>query len=206
MRDVIYAVLACMSLVACGPAPNNQQGPSGRPLEKTTEHLVIDNAVIDKGDPSTVIDPVWWTADIYDDERRYNESLSSFSLEQRHVFAIAWHMAEVNNGGHEQFYSNSTGIVWQDALAGYKAVGLQEAALILEQSAARMGGKPGLERETREEQLDSLNPDFDDLDDRFYKLQKAVDFERAMMKYILNHRSAFYFEGDVEKTKVPDRQ
>ena len=115
-------------------------------------------------------------------------------------------MAEVNNGGHDQFYFNSTGIVWQDALAGYRAVGLQEAALILEQSAARMGGKPSLERETREEQLDSLKPDFDDLDDRFYKLQKAVDFERAMMKYILNHRSAFYFEGDVEKAKVPDRQ
>ena len=133
-----------------------------------TENFVVDDALIDKGDPQAVIDPVWWTANIYGDERVYQESLRKFSREQRYLFAIAWHVAEVNNGGHDQFYFNSTGIVWDDALAGYKEIGLTEASSILEQSAARMGGKPSLDREARQGQLDSLKPDFEDLDTQFF--------------------------------------
>jgi hypothetical protein len=66
-----------------------------------------------------------------------------------------------------------------------------------------MGGKPSFDQETRQEQLESLKPDFDDLDDAFYALQESTDFDAAMMSYILAHREAFYFSGDVLKTKLP---
>ena len=168
-------------------------------MKKVTVHITIDDQVIDAGDAYAVIDPVWWTANIYDGEREYDESLKVFSQEQRYLFAIAWHTAEVNNGGLDQFYFNSTGIVWQDALAGYKAIGLEEAAALLEESAARMGGSPSLDRRTRQEQLDTLRPDFEDLDNRFYTLQETVDFNEAMMTYIKQHRESFYFDGNVEK-------
>lgn len=167
-------------------------------MEKVTKHITIDNQVIEGDDAYVVIDPVWWTANIYGSEQEYNESLKPFSIEQRYLFAIAWHLAEVNNGGHDQFYFNSTGIVWQDALAGYNAIGLDEAAAILEESVARMGGSPSLDRQTRQEQLHTLRPDFEDLDDQFYSLQETVDFNEVMMNYIKQHRDAFYFDGDVE--------
>lgn len=168
-------------------------------MEKFTQHVTIDNHVIDGNDAYAIIDPVWWTANIYDGEQKYYQSLKPFSLEQRNIFAVLWHMTEVNNGGHDQFYFNSTGIVWQEALAGYKAIGLVEAAAILEESAAKMGGSPSLERQTRWEQLGTLLPDFEDLDDRFYSLQETLDFNEAMMIYIRQHRDSFYFDGDVEK-------
>ncbi|HCZ34456.1 MAG TPA: hypothetical protein DHV26_00850, partial [Cytophagales bacterium] len=31
----------------------------------------------------------------------------------------------VSNGGHLQFYSNSTGSVWEDAVKGFKLIGLE---------------------------------------------------------------------------------
>ena len=204
MRSVICAIAVCAGLAACAPLSSSRsEAPPAQAMKTTIEHVVVDDAVIDRKDPYEVIDPVWWTADIYEDERRYNETLAGFSREQRYVFAVAWHLAEVNNGGHEQFYSNSTGIVWKDALAGYREIGLAAAASLLEESAARMGGNPSLDRETRQRQLDSLEPDFEDLDRRFYELQEKVKFDDAMMKYIVSRREKFYFDGDVRMPTKP---
>jgi hypothetical protein len=171
-------------------------------MEMVTEHVRIDDAKIDEGDPLAIIEPVWWNANIYEGEQKYNESLSPFSREQRYVFAVIWYIDEVNNGGHDQFYSNSTGIVWKDALAGFREFGMDEAVAILQESAARMGGDPSLDRATRQQQLASFQPNFDDLDTRFYALQRRVDMDEAMRKYIRQHRQAFYFEGEVRKPKL----
>lgn len=168
-------------------------------ITEITVHMTIDDQVIDKGDVYAIIDPVFRTGNIFGSVQEYNDSLKTFSQEQRYIFAVFWHLLEVNNGGHDQFYSNSTGIVWQDAISGYKAIGLEEAVTILEESAMRMGGRPSLVREERWEQLDSLLPDFEDLDDRFYKLQETIDFDDVMMTYIKSYPSAFYFDGDVKK-------
>lgn len=199
---VVLLLTACIMALLCSCA--RQQPPPAielppRPVsEKVMQHIKIDDAVIDKNDYFAIIDPVWWSVSIYDGEKVYEENLKRFSQEQRYVFAIAWHMAEVNNGGHDQFYSNSTGIVWRDALAGYKAVGLNEAADILKKSADIMGGNPSLDRATRETQLDRIAPDFEELDRRFYELQEA-DIEKAILTYIRANRQAFYFDGNVEK-------
>lgn len=75
--------------------------------EKT--HVRIDDATIAAGDPGAIIRPVWFTANIYDGPVEYERSLQPFSSSQRYIFALYWYIAEVRNGGHDQFYSNSTG-------------------------------------------------------------------------------------------------
>ena len=170
-------------------------------MKRVTEYIRIDDKVIEQGDPYAIIDPVWWTINIYEGEQKYNASFASFSQEQRYIFAVVWYIAEVNNGGHEQFYFNSTGIVWKDALAGFRELGIDEAVEIIRESAARMGGNPSLDRATRQKQLHTYQPDFEDLDTQFYELEEKIDIEEAMQRYILQHRSAFYFEGEVHKLR-----
>jgi len=170
-------------------------------METGIEHIKIDDEFINNNDDPMAVDaPVWWTATIYDGEERYNESLVSFSKEQRNVYALLWYMAEVENGGHDQFYSNSTGIVWKDALFGSKALGLDEVAEIIAASASKMGGEPSLDRETRQEQLDKYEPDFGELDSQLYEIDNQI-YER-IYQYILENRRAFYFEG---KINIPKR-
>ena len=200
MRMPILLVLSLVLLVACSMNPNPTSSNEEQ-MERVTEFVRIDDEVINQGDPYTIIGPVWWTANIYEGEQKYNESLFSFSQEQRYIFAVIWYIAEVNNGGHDQFYFNSTGIVWKDALAGFKELGIDEAVEIIQESAVRMGGNPSLDRATRQEQLDTHQPNFDDLDTRFYELEGNVDIDEAMRQYIFQHRSAFYFEGEVQKLK-----
>jgi len=186
---VLLLLAGCQSAT---PTP-----PAG--WQTITVHVRIDDEVIDQGDPWAVFDPVWRQANIYDGEAEYNKSLAVFSREQRLLVAVSWYISEVNNGGHDQFYYNSTGIVWKDALTGFREMGLDEAAAILEESAQRMGGNPSLDRQTRWDQMDAYKPTFDDLDDRFYDLQATDDLDVAMQEYIVQHRSAFYYEGDVTK-------
>jgi hypothetical protein len=164
-------------------------------------HVTVDDSVIDAGDLDAVIDPMRWTICIYGDESAYDESLKSFSQEQRYLFAMMWHAVEVENGGHDQFYFNSTGIVWRDALSGYKEVGLTEAAAILEESAVRLGGNPSRDRLVRQQQLNAAQNDLDDLDSRFYRLLESIEFNEVLISYIKRHRNAFYFDGIVRKPK-----
>ncbi len=104
------------------------------------KHIRIDRNVLDGDDAFHPIEPVWWTANIYDGEQKYERRLAGFSRPQRLVFAIHWYRAEVNNGGHHQFYSNSTGVVWRDALAGFEEMGLPDYVAVSRDSAQLLGG------------------------------------------------------------------
>ncbi|HEV8190608.1 MAG TPA: DUF4375 domain-containing protein [Ktedonobacterales bacterium] len=117
--------------------------------------------------------PVYWTANIYRGPGEYEASLAAFTPSQRRLFAIWWYRAEVNNGGHDQFYYNPTGIVWPDALAGFELLGLEEFAMTLRESARRLGGDPPLER--------------------------AVDLDAAMLAFARSHPEDFAFDGVVRK-------
>jgi hypothetical protein len=139
--------------------------------------------------------------DIYGSWKRYEATLTPFTKSQRWLFAIQWYRCEVNNGGHGQFFGNSTGIVWEDAVDGLRAIGLVEAADILQLASARIGGA-SRERSKREAQLDAARADFADLDDQFYDLEEAGAFDAKMLTFARQHANDFDFSGTVERLIV----
>lgn len=160
-------------------------------------HIKIDDECIDDDDIMAIIQPVWYSVNIYEGYEKYQEDLKSITVEQKHIFACFLYEAEVNNGGHFQFFCNSAGMVWKDAIEGYNAIGLKEYADIIEESISRIGVNPSFVRQERIDQLDD-DADFDDIDDKFYQLQDKIDSHSAMLDYIKAHREKFYFEGDIE--------
>lgn len=195
MPRVIFFLCICLYVTACGSGGSEETAtsqPSGE-----SKHVIVDDAVINSGDVYAVIDPVWWSGDIYDDVKTYEASLSQFSTEQRQVYAIVWYIAEVNNGGHDQFFYNSTGIVWPDAKEALEIVGLKEFSRVLDKAAGRFSRPPSRDSDTREDQIYADEPVFDDLDTEFYELQERKNVDAALMRYIKKNRSAFYFDGNV---------
>lgn len=166
-------------------------------------HVRVDESTIAAGDPWAIIEPVWWSANIYGGPEEYELSLLQFSHPQRLVFAVFWYRSEVNNGGHRQFYYNSTGIVWKDALEAFRALEEPEFTSVLAESAARLGGSPSLDRQVRNEQLDTLAPDFNDLDERFYETESKVDLDDRIMSFIHARPSEFHFEGKIRRAVLP---
>jgi hypothetical protein len=159
----------------------------------------IGDGEIDADDYFVVIEPVFLAVSVYDGPVRYEEDLARFSNEQRLMLACHWYLSEVNNGGHDQFYYNSTGIVWKDTLKAFAAIEAAEAVAIVKESIRRLGGNPSLDREERQEQVDRLNPQFDDLDNELFKLEVRFDFDAAVLGFIRAHRQKFYFSGFVEQ-------
>lgn len=158
----------------------------------------ITDQQIDGDDYFPIIEPLHFSVSIYDGPEQYEKDLARFTKEQRLVFACHWYLSEVNNGGHDQFYDNNTGIVWKDARDGFAAIGLAEITSIIDESAQTLGGQPSLLREERQQRLEDLEPDFSDLDRRLFELEEKLDVNGKLLAYMRNHREQFYFSGLVE--------
>ena len=168
-------------------------------MEYETVRFIVDETVINANGDFEVIAPVFWSVSIYDGEKQYEKDLAAFSLPQRYVFAIEWYMAEVNNGGHDQFYFNPTGIVWEDAMKGFQAIKSQINYEIIKASADMLGGKPSKNWYKRQDQMEELEPDFSTLDDLFYESEAQMC--ELLLKYIKENASDFFFDNEIKVHK-----
>lgn len=160
------------------------------------KHFKIDSETIfsDKVNSHTIIQPLWFSVNIYGGYDKYKSDLSRFTVPQKYVFAIQWYIAEVENGGHDQFFFNSTGIVWQDALEGMKEIGLEDMYSILKRAADILGSNPPFDREKRWKIMDNSDTDgFRELDSRVFALDMG-EIENRLMDYIRDHADDFICE------------
>jgi len=81
---------------------------------------------------------------------------------------------EVNNGGHFQFFDNSTGIVWEDALNGLKEFGMEELADNFKKVVDLFGGNIPFDRELRWEAMDKMSEDFEELLAKYPEILKCI--------------------------------
>ena len=148
-----------------------------------------------------ILDPIYWTIDIYNSYEEYLKSAKNFTLEQRYLNAISWYFMEVNNGGHFQFLDNSTGIVWEDALNGLKEFGMKELADNFKTVVDLFGGSIPFAREERWNAMDKMGEDFEELLDKADNVvYDLYDYDYTFeMKYIKSHPEKFVFEGYYNK-------
>ena len=201
-------LIACFALGACArPAARHPSGAQaaaapaqGAPADDgmREEAIVVDSRTIAAGDVQALIEPLWWSVNIYDSWAEYEATLKPFTERQRHLFAIQWYRSEVSNGGHAQFVYNSTGIVWEHALVGFEAIGVAECAAILRAVAARLGGVPR-DRQARWAKLDASDANFDDLDARFFEIEETGVLNRKMLAMAREHPLDFYFKGTIRR-------
>ena len=167
--------------------------------ELVQKHFVVDDEMIDSGYVQEVITPLWWGVSIYDGETEMYDALERFTEPQKYVWAVQWYKSEVTNGGHAQFFMNSSGIVWEIALEALRVINCPGAADILEEAAERLGGCPSMDKDNRWLQMKRHNAQFDDLDRAAWDHDSMID--KALNNYVAANREAFYFDGDV---MVPD--
>lgn len=158
------------------------------------QRVVIDAAALERLGPMEAIAPLWWRIELRQAPEAYAAALEPYTRRQRLVFAMTWHGAEVGNGGHDQFFWNSTGIVWRDALEGYREAGIADVEAILREAVSRMGGDPPLEKIARCELMQRLNPQFDDVDEAFYPILNGGLNDR-IMAYVRANAFDFAFDG-----------
>lgn len=168
----------------------------GVPRQRT----ITVEEILATDDMWTINEPAYWTINIYSSYDNYLESAKGFTVEQRYLNAICWYFAEVNNGGHHQFFYNSTGIVWEDALAGLRLFKMDILADNLQSVIDYFGGSVPFDREERWTILkdwdDEVFDFLDKKDDVVYEYEGI--FEDV---FVHEHPELFVFDGTY---KVPE--
>lgn len=144
------------------------------------------------------ITTLWDEVDIYNGPQKLAQCLEGTTPGQRAVHACAWYEAEVNNGGHDQFFSNSTGILWPEALEGLELLGATRYLAILKKALAVFGPTPpSRDRADRNDKLEVLSNGFeedlfDELDSEFYALEAEEPLEDIFRAFIRAHPEHFF--------------
>jgi hypothetical protein len=130
-----------------------------------------------------LVDPIWEQVSIYDGGEAFLAQFQEISSIQRVLFASHWAYSEIQNGGLHQFFSNSTGVLAPEAVAGFRSLGMERCAVAISSAMKFFSGDYPREKRTRGDALDAYqnaNPEawnpFEDLDEAFYD---AADSENC---------------------------
>ena len=184
--SVLAVCLACSTPSAAPPRSTEARSERGQ--------VDIDDAFIAHAHLSEILEPVDAALNC-DSLEGYESSLSPFSRAQRLLLALSLYLAEVDDGGHAQFFENETGIVWPDALAAFETIQVPEGAKILREAAKRMGGSPSRLESERQQQIERFASEFEDLDERLYALERRSDLRAKMLEYVRSRPGEFHFKA-----------
>lgn len=128
------------------------------------------------------------------EDKANKAGFNTLSPEQKHYEAVMEADGEINNGGLAQFFANSSGDDWPEAVAGFQAMGMKGRLAILKEAVAMFGSAgPSTNRETRQDQLARLyrqnDKAFDALDNRYFDSKEIVDAQAG--RYVLDHPESF---------------
>jgi hypothetical protein len=127
-------------------------------------------------------------------KKYYKSGYQKLSVPEK-VFVCVWGLeAEVNNGGFDQFYFNSTGDLAADTLDALITIGALNAGEIVREANAVFGPDgPDKDLKNRQEQLGSLgekvHETLDELDKKFWKYPDNL--ESLLTSYVRENRKCF---------------
>jgi len=110
------------------------------------------------------------------------EALLSFPPGSRYVWATFWVEAEVENGGFDQYFANGHGVAARIAAEGFRALGVEKYAVLVEKAIVIHESGPGAA---------VPNPRYEEIDDAFYDLEDLQPLPTLRAKYIDAHPEEF---------------
>lgn len=130
-----------------------------------------------------------------DYEREY-ESVNKLNKSKQAIYKIWMLEAEVNNGGFNQFYYNSSGQFYKELPESLKLIGASKFAQLVEKANNIYEENFETITESQDGSLEGFSESYkenplDEFDDKFYELDSEENLEELQIKYIRNNQSDF---------------
>jgi hypothetical protein len=103
----------------------------------------------------TAVEPIWKKVSIYDGPEKFLKQFKAVTPAQGHLLAAHWCLSEVFNGGFDQFFFNSTGVLAPESAAGFEFLGLKEPADLVRRAMSWLGTEYPRDRAKRQDLMDS---------------------------------------------------
>lgn len=165
------------------------------PLQSSEQISSIPNSELEFAVVNSVMNK------IQSDYTREHEIVTNLSVGQQMVYTTWVVEAEVNNGGFNQYFFNTEGILANEALAGFKLLGATKHAMLLEKAMSIYPKEKAQLDQARQEmqQAGTLhefsstyeNSEFNALDDLFYAADAEEDTSKLTIRYIREHSEQF---------------
>ena len=133
-----------------------------------------------------LVEPVWEEIEIYEGPEEFARTFARVSRPAGLLFAAHFCQSEVCNGGFDQFFSNSTGVLAPEAIEGFKTIGQDVVAEIIQEACSLFGEPFPRERSLRQGKLKAIDSELlDSLDQKFYGIIHSENggFEAAADNY-----------------------
>jgi hypothetical protein len=141
----------------------------------------------------SLVRPVWEVISIYDGPDIFLQQYGAAPVASRVLFSAHWCQSEICNGGFDQFFSNSTGVVAPEGVQAFRDIGMPQIAAVIEQAMSIFGPIYPRDRAVREDALEAIwdvlgeeqSGPFGDLEKSFFALIETENggFESAADAY-----------------------
>lgn len=141
----------------------------------------------------SLVEPIWEKVSIYDGPDTFLSQYNASPEASRVLFAAHWCQSEINNGGFEQFFSNSTGVLAPEGVEAFRTIGMPQTAALIAKAMVAFGSEYPRDRDEREDALEAIweatgddeEGPFGDLDEAFFRLieTESGGFDAAADRY-----------------------
>ena len=164
-----------------------------RPIYKELTTEIIDS-IDDNNIEQVVIDNIY--EQVGSDYRKEFENAQKLTKGQQAMFSIWWVEAEVNNGGFNQFYFNSSGQYAQMAVEGFVLFGATKFADLMRRANQIYNETKERLEEFDDGTMESFSESYKDnplnaLDEEFYELYNSESLNQLRISYIRKHPTEF---------------
>jgi len=139
------------------------------------------------GDYWSTVAPFWEAINIYEGPEVFRHTFDSAPRVSGLMFAAHSCQSEICNGGFDQFFWNSTGVLAPEAAEGFREIGQPQIAALIESAMDLVGSPYPRDREERQGRLSQLpGGALDALDQKFFALieSEAGGFQDAADRYV----------------------
>ncbi len=120
----------------------------------------------------------------------YGENTQALNEHERVIYVTQLLEAEVNNGGFDQFFRNSSGNLSNEIVSAFKQIGALKTAAICEKAISLFPKPVPATQEEREQLLtDEADVILDECDEEFYHSEENL--ESLNNQYIMEHKAWF---------------
>ncbi|MEI9908904.1 MAG: DUF4375 domain-containing protein [Bacteroidota bacterium] len=164
-----------------------------RPIHKTLTEQIIDAASDDEllqvvFDNLSEKQPADYTKEY--------KTVTAWNKERQAIYVIWLLEAEVNNGGYNQYYFNSSGQFYKLLPDALKLVGANKFATLTEKANSTYEKENDKITKHQDRTLEGFSKSYEDnplnkFDDEFYVLYKAENLQKLQVEFIRKHKQEF---------------
>jgi hypothetical protein len=167
----------------------------------TTDLRVSVDTLDDEDDADLtwrVIAPAYEAVSLSDGPDALARDLASLTPGQRALLAMHWCVAETLNGGFDQFFTNPSGLLADEAIVGFERLGVPELGGILRAAREILATRPAeadtnaaaFDEATEADRFDAYLERYEPLEHEFHVILDGALYPRAAA-YVRSHAEEF---------------